>query len=642
MGTYPRWKYFVLLVSLILGLIYALPMLYGEDPAVQITGLKMEIVDENTLGKVQALLDSAEDKYKSIQLEKQDNSLMVRFYDTETQLKAQDRIKQSLGPNYSVALNLAPVTPYWLQVLGAHPMKLGLDLRGGVHFLMEVDVDSVVARRMDSYYLEIPKLLREAKVHYQKIDRMTPTQFKIIFDNVQERTNGLETLKKNTDEFSFSTVENSTLKESANKESANNTNNAPNNNTTTSNNNNNSKSNNNALLVEMSPQALKELRNDTVEQTISTLRNRVNELGVAEALVQRHGANRIVVELPGIQDTAYAKDILGKTATLKFYMMDETHDVQEVLKGKPVAGSKLFFDREGRPVLVKNQLILTGDSITNATTGQDRDGRPSVNVRLGGDINLFTKTTRDNVGHPIVTVYVESKNGKTEETVINVANITTALGNNFQITGMKQKEARDLSLLLRAGAMPAPVSIVEERIVGPSMGQENIQMGMISMAVGLFLVLAFMAFYYSVFGWIANVALVANLILLTALMSLIGATLTLPGIAGIVLTLGMAVDANVLIFERIREELRLGLTPQASIHRGFEYAFATILDSNLTTLIVAVILFGVGTGPIKGLAVTLSIGILTSLFTGTMGTRALVNLVYGGRTIKRLRVGVNT
>lgn len=616
MSTYPRWKYIVLLVSLVLGLIYALPMLYGEDPAVQITGLKSVVIDESTLTKVQGLLNSAEDKYKAIQLEKEENTLMVRFYDTDTQLKAQDLIKQSLGPNYSVALNLAPVTPYWLQILGAHPMKLGLDLRGGVHFLMEVDVDSVVVRRMDSYYQEIPKILRDAKVHYQKVDRISPTQFKIIFANEQERAKGVDTLKKSTDEFSFTSFENSSLKETANN------------------------TNNNALLVEMSPTALKEIRNDTVEQTISTLRNRVNELGVAEALVQRHGTNRIVVELPGIQDTAYAKDILGKTATLKFYMMDETHDVQEVLKGKPVAGSKMFFDREGHPVLVRNQVILTGDSITNATTGQDGNGRPAVSVRLGGDISLFSKTTKDNVGHPIVTVYVESKNGKTEETVINVANITTALGNNFQITGMKQKDARDLALLLRAGAMPAPVSIVEERIVGPSMGQENIQMGMISMAVGLFLVLAFMAFYYSVFGWIANIALVANLILLTALMSLIGATLTLPGIAGIVLTLGMAVDANVLIFERIREEMRLGLTPQASIHRGFEYAFATILDSNLTTLIVAVILFGVGTGPIKGLAVTLSIGILTSLFTGTMGSRALVNLIYGGRTIKRLRIGI--
>lgn len=606
MNTYPRWKYVVLVISLCFGLIYALPMMFGEDPAVQISGLKTQEVGASTETETQALLTTANIKYKSIRLEEH-NTLLVRFFDTETQLKAKDLIKQTLGENYSVALNLAPVTPKWLQMLGAHPMKLGLDLRGGVHFLMEVDVDSIIARRVESYYLEVPKNLREAKLRYKRTDKISPTAFQIIFDSEQDRVEALDLLKKNTADFSFKEIDKD---------------NAP------------------ALQLDMSAQAIKEMRNDTVEQTISTLRNRINELGVAEALVQRHGVNHIVVELPGIQDTAYAKDILGKTATLKFYLQDADNDIQEILKGKPVPGTRVFFDREQRPVLVKNQVILTGETIAHATTGQDRDGRPAVNVRLGGDTSTFSKATKENIGKRIVAVYVEVKDHKTEETVINVATIIAALGNTFQITGMQAQESRDLALLLRAGAMPAAVSIVEERIVGPSMGQDNIRMGMVSMAVGLSLVLIFMACYYSVFGLIANVALVANLILLVALMSLIGATLTLPGIAGIVLTLGMAVDANVLIFERIREELRLGLTPQASIHRGFEYAFATILDSNMTTLIVAVILFGVGTGPIKGLAVTLSIGILTSLFTGTMGSRALVNLVYGGRKVQRLRIGV--
>jgi len=606
MNTYPRWKYIVLLISLVIGLIYAVPMLYGEDPAVQISGLKTQVVDDGTRTNVKALLDTGNFRYKSIGLEEHD-TLLIRFFDTETQLKAKDLIKKELGDNYSVALNLAPVTPHWLQMLGAHPMKLGLDLRGGVHFLMDVDVESVMARRVESFYLEVPKIMRENNLYYSRIDKVSPTEFQVIFNSEQDREEALSVLEKNTNEFSFQSIQQDKLP---------------------------------ALFISMSLMAIKEMRNDIVDQTISTLRNRVNELGVAEALVQRHGTNSIVVELPGIQDTAYAKDILGKTATLKFYLQDEEHDINEALQGKPIPGSRLFYDRNQRPILVKIPPILTGESIAHATTGQDRDGHPAVNVRLGGDISSFSRATKENVGHAIVTVYVESKDKKVEETVINLATISSALGNNFQITGMRNQDARDLALLLRAGAMPAPVSIVEERIVGPSMGQDNIQKGIISMLVGLALVLAFMAFYYSIFGWIANLALVVNLIFLVALMSIIGATLTLPGIAGIVLTLGMAVDANVLIFERIREELRLGMTPQASIHRGFEYAFATILDSNLTTLIVAVILFGVGTGPIKGLAVTLSIGILTSLFTGTMGSRALVNLIYGGRHTKRLRIGV--
>jgi len=394
------------------------------------------------------------------------------------------------------------------------------------------------------------------------------------------------------------------------------------------------------LEAKLSINTIQEIRNETLEQTLTTLRNRVNELGVAEAIVQRQGLNRVVVELPGIQDTAYAKDILGKTATLKFLMEDYQHPIEEVLAGHPVVGSKLYTDRFRRPALLKTQPILTGESITGASTGQDRDGGPAVSVRLGGDISLFAKTIRENIGRRMGVVYVEVKDGKITESVISLATIQGAFSNNFQIMGLSVQEARDLALLLRAGALPAPVDIVAESIVGPSMGQENIRMGVISVCVGLGLVLLFMTLYYSVFGMIANLALLANLILLLAIMSIIGATLTLPGIAGIVLTLGMAVDANVLIFERIREELRLGMSPKASIVRGFEYAFATIIDSNLTTLIVGVILFAVGTGAVKGFAVTLCIGILTSLLTATTGSRALVELLYGGRSIRRVRVGI--
>jgi preprotein translocase subunit SecD len=391
----------------------------------------------------------------------------------------------------------------------------------------------------------------------------------------------------------------------------------------------------------LSEAELQVIRSETMEQTLATLRNRINELGVSEAVVQRQGLNRVIVELPGIQDTAYARDILGKTATLKFVLEDQKHSVKDVVAGSPVVGSKIYFDRFNRPALLKTQAIVTGESVVSASTSQDRDGHPSVAIRLGGDVALFSKVTRENIGHRMAVIYIENNHGVNTESVISLATIQSALGNQFQITGLRYEEARDLALLLRAGALPAPVSIVEESIVGPSLGQENIRMGMISVAVGLGLVLLGMATYYSVFGIIANVALVVNLILLVAAMSLIGATLTLPGIAGIVLTLGMAVDANVLIFERIREELRLGLSARASIHRGFQYAFATIVDSNLTTLIVGVVLFAIGTGPVKGFAVTLSIGILTSLLTATMGTRSLVELLYGSKTaIKRLRVGI--
>ncbi len=604
--NFPRWKYFLLIGLFLISLIYALPNLYGEDPAVQLSGLQGNKVTLETVEQVKALLKEANIAAKSIAIA-QEGTLLVRFSATETQLKAKEVIKQGLKEKYSVALNLAPATPHWLQVLGARPMKLGLDLRGGVHFLMEADIDSVVTRRLESYYREIPKTLREGKIRFSKIARANVDSLKITFAKKEERNQALTLLQKSGMELTFVTED---------------------------------KEGESLLLGELSLASLKTIRNETLDQTLLTLRNRVNELGIAEALVQRHGNNRIVVELPGIQDTAYARDILGKTATLKFLMEDSEHPIQGILNGHPVIGSKVYFTREGAPVLLKTQPILTGEAINSASTGQDRDGRPVVNIRLGGDISLFLKTTLENIKKRMAVVYVEIKEGKPVESVISLATIQGPLGSQFQITGFSAVEAREVALLLRAGALPVTLSIIEESIVGPSMGQENITKGIISVVVGLGLVLIFMALYYSVFGIIADIALFANLVLLLALMSLIGATLTLPGIAGIVLTLGMAVDANVLIFERIREELRLGMSPQSSIHRGYEYAFATILDSNLTTLIVGVILFVIGTGPIKGFAVTLCIGILTSLLTAITGSRAIVQLLYGKRSLKRLSVGV--
>ncbi len=605
-NTFPKWKYYFLAITLLIGIIYAIPNLYGEDPAVQITGLKGKPVNQETIDLIDALLQKADIKPKSIQIENE-GALLVRFSDPEMQLKAKEVIRKGLSEHFSVALNLAPVTPAWLQSLGAKPMKLGLDLRGGVHFLMEIDINSVMQRRVEGYYADMPKILREANIRYKTLEHIDSEHFRISFESVEDRNAAYSFLQKRENELTFTSEEGDGIY---------------------------------ALRAALSVTTVRDIRTETIEQTLVTLRNRVNELGVAEAIVQRQGINQIVVELPGIQDTAYARDILGKTATLKFLMEDHEHKVQDVLSGKPVIGSKLYFDANRRPSLLKSQAILTGESITGASTGQDRDGNPSVNVRLGGDISLFSKTTRENIGHRMAVIYVEVKDKKTIETVISLATIQAALGNNFQITGLSIPEARDLALLLRAGALPAPVSIVEESIVGPSMGQENIQMGMLSVGAGLALVLLFMAFYYSVFGWIANLALLANLVLLVAIMSLIGATLTLPGIAGIVLTLGMAVDANVLIFERIREELRLGVAPKSSIFRGYEFAFATIVDSNLTTLIVGIVLFAIGSGPVKGFAITLCIGILTSLLTATTGSRAIVELLYGGRSTRRIRVGI--
>ncbi len=623
MNRYPLWKNILLGMILLLGLIYAAPNLFGEDPAVQISPKSGQTLGPDIDTQLASILEEAELEYKSITAEKE--GVLVRFLDDNVQIKANELIRAKFDDKATVALNLAPVTPKWLDMLGAEPMKLGLDLRGGVHFLLDVDIESAFERRMQSYESDIKSEFRQNKLRWNGFKRSEEElSFEIKFAGKENADEAYQILRRNFQRGGQG------LDISRNDSGG-----------------------AYYVIAKISPTLLQEMRNYTVEQTMTTLRNRVNELGVAEAVVQRQGLRHIVVELPGIQDTARAKDILGKTATLQFMMEDTDHDIRQALAGKVPPGSKIYYDRQDRPHLLKKRVLLTGDSITGAYVGTDSQGLPAVSIRVGGGgLALFKKATRENIGKPMATLYIETKvtnelvDGevvkvtRTEEKVINVATIRSALGRDFQITGVGLNQAQDLSLLLRSGALPATISIVEERTVGPSLGQENIRMGIISVQVGLALVLVSMLAYYSVFGLIANVALLINIVLLVAVLSLVGATLTLPGIAGIVLTVGMAVDANVLIFERIREEMRNGMSPQASIHSGFERALSTIIDANITTLIVALILFSIGTGPVKGFAVTLSLGILTSMLTAITGTRAIVNFVYGGRSVRKLRIGI--
>lgn len=617
MSTFPRWKSIVLFFAVVIGMIYALPNLYGEDPAVQVSPVGETKITEDLEQNIIKILTDNDFAYKSIQ--SNNKFILIRMLDTPTQLKAKDVVKASLGDSYSVAINLAPVTPKWLQALGASPIKLGLDLRGGVRFLLEVDLESSLKRQLEGDYSDLRNDFRENKIRYSQFSKRDKETLVAVFADKSVRDTAYNFIQQRYPHLEAIRDEVSGLPD---------------------------------IELRLSARHIVESRNHIVEQTIVTLRNRVNELGVAEAIVQRQGAKRVVVELPGIQDTARAKNIIGKVATLDFVMVEEGADIAAAMQGKLPPGTRLLYERHGRPVVLKKKVILTGESITGASSAY-RDNRPVVNVRLGGGgIALFKDTTMRNVGKAMAVIYREVKvkerfvdgkivrENKTTEDVISVATINSALGSSFQISGLSETEARDLSLLLRSGSLPATVSIVEETIIGPSMGQENIEKGVFSVALGLGLVLVFMAIYYSVFGLIANVALVLNLMLLLAVMSLLGATLTLPGIAGIVLTLGMAVDANVLIFERIREELRLGLSPQASVSRGFEHAFSTIVDSNLTTLIVGIILYAIGTGPVKGFAVTLCIGIVTSMFTAITGTRALIHYLYSCTGLKRIMVGI--
>ncbi len=609
-NQYPLWKYLLIVLIIAVGVIYALPNLYGEDPAVQISPARGVQLDQSVQRKVLEVLEGSGITPERVEYGEQ--RMLLRFGDTEEQLKANDLVRDALGPGYTVALNLAPATPEWLHSLNALPMYLGLDLRGGVHFLMEVDMATALSQALERYVGDFRTTLREARLRYLAIER-EGDQVAVKFRDARQRDAALKLLEGSTDysDLQFSTRERDGAF---------------------------------YLQAVLRDTAQREIRRFALQQNITTLRNRVNELGVAEPIIQQQGQERIVVQLPGVQDTARAKEILGATATLEFRMVDERGDVQAAVAGRVPPGSRLYHERGGRPILLKKQIIITGDYITDASSGiEQQTGTPAVFITLDGKgARMMSNATRDNIGRSMAVVFIEIKSetrmvdGKPVkskrklEEVINVAVIRDQLGKRFQISGLDStREARDLALLLRAGALAAPIEIVEERTIGPSLGQENIDKGMRSVVIGFVLVLAFMAFWYRGFGLMANLALTLNLVLIVALLSMLQATLTMPGIAGIVLTVGMAVDANVLIFERIREELRSGNSPQSSIDSGYAKAFSTIADANITTLIAALVLFGFGTGPIKGFAVTLSLGIVTSMFTAIVVTRAVANLVYG-------------
>ena len=610
MNRYPPWKYLLILAAIMVAALYAVPNLYPDVPAVQVSHESGELGDNTLVVLRKALQDEG---IEALAVERQDNKALLRFANTELQLRAAEASKNALDGRHVVALNLAAATPKWLRVLGASPMNLGLDLRGGVHFLLQVDMVAAIEKAVNNHVSSFRTTLREAGLRRFSVTRHKG-QVKVRFRDAASRQAGLDVLEKEyADELDF-----------AEEESG----------------------DDYFLAAQVSEDAAVEIQRLAVQQNIQTLRNRVNELGVAEPVIQQQGAQRIVVQLPGVQDTAQAKEILGATATIEFRMVDEQNDpFRAVETGRTPVGSLLYYERESRnPILLKRAVVLTGDSIINANSGFDENGLPAVIITLDGKgASRFSKVTAENIKKLMAVVFIDNKtlvidkDGEktrktvTSEEVINVARIQDQLSKRFQIEGLDSThEALKLSLLLRAGALAAPVEIVEERTVGPSLGKQNIELGKKSIIIGFILVMIFMALYYRLFGLAANFALTANLVLIIGAMSLIpGATLTLPGIAGIVLTVGMAVDANVLIFERIREELRNGNSPQASIHAGYSKALSTIADANITTLIAAVVLFVFGTGPIKGFAVTLSIGIVCSMFTAIMGTRALVNLYYG-------------
>lgn len=620
---YPAWKYLLIIFVFIISTLYALPSLYPDEPAVQISGAKAgSLIDQSVLDRAQQLLKEANIATHDGSFGQ--NAALLRVDTTEEQLKAQDVLRRELGENYVVALNLAPTTPAWLQAIGAKPMKLGLDLRGGVHFLLEVDMSKALEQRLETATADVRRNLRDNKVPFNTI-RQSKDNIIVSFANNNDRDQAISNLRRMGNDFSLQPI---------------------------------ASSEGSTLQMRYTEARLQEISQYAVNQNLTTLRNRINELGVAEALVQTQGSNRIVVDLPGVQDTAEAKRVLGRTANLEFRMVA---DQAESYTGGPVpAGTQAFAYEtiDGPPILLKRQRIVTGDRVQNAMSGYDENNQSEVNITLdtaGG--KLMADATRNAVGKQMAVLFIENKQrvsfitdpatGKTVETrtpytesvVINRATVQAVLGSQFRITGVgTPQEAAELALLLRAGALAAPMYFVEERTVGPSLGQENIDKGMLSTQIGFVLVAIFMVVFYRVFGLIANVALFMNLAMILSVMSWIGAALSLPGIAGIVLTIGMAVDANVLICERIREEIRWGASPKQAIVAGYDRAYTTIFDSNLTTLLVAFILFAIGTGPIKGFAVTLAIGIVCSMFTAITVTRGIVQLVYGKRRIDKLSI----
>ena len=615
LNRYPLWKNLMVIFLVAIGVLYALPNLYGEDPAVQISGTRGQEANSSVLSEVQTVLKENNLATKSIVLE--NGSILVRFNNTDNQLLAKDKITEKLGNNYSIALNLAPATPKWLSSIGGNPMKWGLDLRGGVRFLMEVDMNSALTKRQEQLQDSLRTELRKEKYQYSAIKSAENFSTIVTLANPEQLSDVQRYLRKQHPTLDIRAISDNTLS------------------------------------LALSDAALNEARESAIEQNLSILRKRVTELGVAEAVIQRQGAERIVVELPGVQDTARAKEILGATATLEFRLVNGNANLEAAARGMVTSDSEVKYDRNNRPIVLYKRAVLGGEHITNASSGVDQNtSRPQVSVTLdseGGEI--MSQTTRANIQKPMATLYVEYKdsgkkdeNGKTilqkHEEVINVATIQGRFGSQFQITGIDSPaEAQNLAVLLRSGALIAPIQIVEERTIGPSLGAQNVEQGLQASFWGLMIVVAFMVIYYRKFGLIANVALIANIVLLVGLMSLLpGATLTMPGIAGIVLAVGMSVDANVLIFERIKEEIRNGRPIQQAINEGYNGAFSSIFDANLTTILTAVALYAVGTGPIKGFAITLSLGIAISMFTAITGTRAIVNFLYGGKRIDKLSI----
>ncbi|SEI61396.1 preprotein translocase subunit SecD [Pseudomonas linyingensis] len=619
LNKYPLWKYLLILLVIGVGFIYSAPNLYPDDPAVQVTGASTALkVEQADVARAEQALKDAGIAVKGSTLG--DKGALLRLTRQEDQLSAKDVVRRALGDDYVVALNLAQTTPDWLRNLGASPMKLGLDLSGGVHFLLEVDMDKAVSARMKVYEGEVKSLLRKERARYRSLPPQEGA-IQLGFNDTEALEQAGRLIRKDFPDFEQQVGERNGLQ---------------------------------VLRLVLTQAKLAEIREYSIKQNLTTVRNRVNELGVAEPLVQRQGANRIVVELPGVQDTAEAKRILGKTANLEFRLAAD-------LDASRASTESFDFREEGRPpVALERGVIITGDQVTDAQASFDENGRPQVNIRLDGHGGeLMNRATRNNVGRSMAVVFIEQKpvtryvkqmvDGveqevavsafKEEKQVISLATIQSALGNSFRITGLDGPgESSELALLLRAGGLAAPMYFAEERTIGPSLGAENIQLGVQAALWGFLLVAVFIVALYKFFGILATVALSFNMVMLVAVMSLLGATLTLPGIAGIVLTMGMAVDANVLIFSRIREEITNGMAVQRAIHEGFDRALSAIVDGNLTTLLVGAILFAMGTGPIKGFAVTLSLGIITSMFTAIYVTRAMVNLIYGGRNIKKLSI----
>ncbi len=614
LNRYPLWKYLLILVVLVVGLIYSLPNLFPADPAIQVSDAQGNALDERQITRVEEALSERDIAVKAV--EENNGQWLIRLQSDDDQLDARDIAAEVLGPNATVALNLADATPGWLQAFSASPMTLGLDLRGGVHFLLEVDMDAALAQRLEVNASAMRELLRSERIRYRNTT-IDGRSLSIDFASSEDRDAARRLISRDFPNFEYTS-------EGDGRASS--------------------------LVMTLSDVTVNEIQDYAINQNLTTLRNRVNELGVAEPMVQRQGPSQIVVELPGVQDTVAAKRIVGATANLEFRL--------EARPDTPDAETERFEFRNNpsRSAELMRDVIITGDSVSSASNSFDENGRPQVNINLDGTGGtLMNRATRTNIGRNMAVLFIEHKSEDrievdpetgeetivrepyTERGLISLATIQSALGNSFRITGLDSPtEAAELALLLRSGSLAAPIYFVQERTIGPSLGAENIERGLLSVQIGLLLVVLFMLVRYKVFGVFANIALALNLTLLVAVMSMLGATLTLPGIAGIVLTLGMAVDANVLIFERIREELRNGMSIQQAIYAGYERAFTSIVDANITTLLVAVILFSIGTGPVKGFAVTLSIGILTSMFTALLVTRAMVNLTYGGKPVKKL------